>query len=69
MLSAIEPERKYRPLLYSLDLFLPLIDLGYAKEWTPNQRYKITWFYSMIHRYLGVILIPIAILAFLGILK
>ena len=39
MLSAIEPERKYRPLLYSLDLFLPLIDLGYAKEWTPNQRY------------------------------
>jgi len=69
MLATVGTERKYRPLLYSLDLFLPVIDLGYAKDWTPNTRYKITRIYAVVHRYLGLVLIPIAILAFLGILK
>jgi hypothetical protein len=69
MFSLAGTERKYRPLFYSLDLFLPVIDLGYAKKWTPNTRYKIIRIYSVIHRCLGLVLIPIAILAFLGILK
>ncbi len=69
MAAIIETNKRYRPFLYSLDLFLPLVNLGYASIWSPAPEYKITRIYAVIHKYLGLILIPIAILAFLGIIK
>lgn len=69
MTAKTETERKYRPLLYSLDLFLPLVNFGYADEWSPNPQNKIIAFYAVVHRWLGLVLIPLALFLFLGILK
>lgn len=69
MTAKAEAGRKYRPLLYSLDLFLPLVNFGYADAWSPNPENKLIAFYAVIHRWLGLILIPLALLLFLGVLK
>lgn len=66
MVPSIETDKKYRPLFYSLDLFLPFVDFGYAKIWSPAPEYRITKVYSIIHKYLGIILIPLAIIIFLS---
>jgi hypothetical protein len=68
MRPIIETDRRYRPFLYSLDLFLPLVDLGYAKFWEPNPERKLALIYAKIHQYLAWILIPIALLAVAGVL-
>lgn len=69
MAAKIETDKPYKPFLYSLDLFLPIINLGFANVWSPKPENRITKIYAVVHRYLGLILIPIAILAFLGIIK
>jgi hypothetical protein len=42
----------YDPLMYSLDLFLP-IDLSVAKQWEPNPEWRFGWYYSKIQVMLG----------------
>jgi hypothetical protein len=68
MRAVVETDRRYRPFLYSLDLFLPLVDLGYAKRWEPEPGRRFTSIYAKIHQYLAWILIPIALLAIAGLL-
>ncbi len=63
MRSVVETDRRYRPFLYSLDLFLPLVDLGYAKLWKPCSERRFARVYAKIHQYIAWILIPIALLA------
>jgi len=63
MVAVVETDRSYRPFLYSLDLFIPFIDLGYAKAWKPDSERKIASIYSKIHQSLAWVLIPIALLA------
>jgi hypothetical protein len=69
MVTVVEPNHPYRPFLYSLDLFVPLVDLGYAKIWKPSPERKLARIYAKLLRLLAWILIPIAVLAIVGILK
>ena len=63
-----EVKLHYHPLLYSFALFLPYIDLGVAAKWEPNPDNRFTSTYKHIHRLLGWVLMPVALLAFSGIL-
>jgi hypothetical protein len=60
---------KYSPLLYSLDVFAPFIDLKADSMWTPKSNRRWIWFYFVIHRLAGFLLIPIGIAAVTGIVK
>jgi len=58
----------YNPVLYSFALFLPYIDLEIASKWDPKPDRKFAGLYKHIHRLLGWILMPIALLTFGGII-
>ena len=58
----------YNPILYSFALFLPYIDLGIASKWDPKPNRKFAGIYKHVHRLLGWVLMPIALLTFGGIL-
>ena len=58
----------YNPLLYSFALFIPYIDLGIAGKWHPNPENRAASLYKHLHQILGWILMPIALLAFGGVL-
>ena len=65
-----EPDKfapDYNPFLYSLDLFLPIIGLGYAEIWTPNSVRKRV--YKVVHMIIGNLFIPIGLAALTGIIK
>jgi len=59
---------RYNPILYSFALFLPYIDLGIAGKWEPNPDLPGASLYKHIHQILGWVLMPIALLAFGGVL-
>jgi len=69
ILDASPAKPVYNPLLYSFALFLPYIDLGIASKWDPKPERKFAGIYKHIHRLLGWILMPIALLTFGGIIK
>jgi hypothetical protein len=54
---------------YSLELFLPVVDLGVAKDWRPAGKPRWRSTYARIHQLAGWILIPVAIAALTGGLK
>lgn len=62
-------EIPYNPLWYSLDLFLPFIDLGFDDKWLPKPERKWALAYSKIHMLAGWVLIPIGLLTITGIIK
>ena len=59
----------YSRFLYSLDLFIPLIELGLADAWLPMKakRWKRRW--MRIHQIAGWILVPLGLAALGGIVK
>lgn len=61
--------RRYNPLWYSLDLFLPFIDLQAADVWMPSEHSWVRRHYARVHTILGWILIPIGLAAVTGIIK
>lgn len=65
--SAAKPP--YNPVLYSFALFLPYIDLGIASKWDPKPDRKFAGIYKHIHRLMGWVLMPIALLTFGGIIS
>lgn len=66
----IQDESKvYNPVWYSLDLFIPFVDLGAANVWMPAEDSRFRRNYARVHRILGWILIPIGLVAITGILK
>lgn len=69
ILDMSETKPPYNPILYSFALFLPFIDLGIASKWEPRPSRRAAWMYKHIHRLLGWILMPIALLTFSGIIK
>ena len=69
ILDRSEAKPVYNPLLYSFALFLPYIDLDIASKWDPKPERKFAGIYKHIHRLLGWILMPIALLTFGGIIK
>jgi hypothetical protein len=58
----------YNPFLYSFALFLPYIDLEIASKWDPKPDRIFATHYKHVHRLLGWILMPIALLTFGGII-
>jgi len=60
---------RYHPLWYSLDLFLPIIDLGETNVWTPRKDRRAARLYMRFHIILGHLLVPIGLAAWTGIIK
>ena len=64
-----EDKPKYNPYLYSMALFIPFFEFGFDKNWEPKATSTSILVYKQIHRLLGWIVAPIALLAFSGIIK
>jgi hypothetical protein len=60
---------KYSAWWYSLDLFMPVVELHFAQTWIPNPDRWFARNYARIHRFLGWILIPIGLAAVTGLIK
>ncbi len=71
--SVLKPLRSrspnYHAFWYSLDQFVPLIDLKASDEWWPDPLHRFAWHYLVFHKIAGAILIPIARAALGGIVK
>ncbi len=63
------PFKPYHPLWFSLDLFLPFVNLHAAEVWMPRQDQRLRKHYARFHTILGWILIPIALASITGIVK
>ncbi len=64
-----EDKPKFNPYLYSLALFITFFEFGFDKNWEPKATRTTILIYKQIHRLLGWIVAPIALLAFSGIIK
>ena len=60
---------RYYAFWYSLDMFVPLIELDGTKGWVPRPSCRLAWNYLTLHRLIGAILIPLGFAAFSGIVK
>jgi hypothetical protein len=60
---------RYNASWYSLDLFLPIVDLGVANNWVPMKDRRFARNYIYIHKILGALLIPLGLAAVTGIIK
>ncbi|MEP6820421.1 MAG: hypothetical protein ABJA18_12870 [bacterium] len=61
--------RHYSAFWYSLDMFLPFVDLKAADYWEPRMDRQLARTYLRIHILLGWILIPIGLAAISGLVK
>ena len=59
--------KRYNPFLYSLDLFIPIIGLGYAENWTPGT--LLGRIYKPVHVIIGHLFVPIGLAAWTGLIK
>jgi hypothetical protein len=59
----------YCSFWYSLDLFIPLINLHAVEFWTPGNRCRFAKAWMRIHTMAGWILIPIALAALASVIK
>jgi hypothetical protein len=62
-------DRPYSPFWYSLDVFLPFVDLQAAGFWAPRRDRRFARTYVAIHTLLGWILIPIGLAAISGLVR
>lgn len=60
---------RFSAFWYSLELFLPVVDLGVAKSWRPSQQSFPLLTYARIHQLAGWILNPVALAAITGAFK
>ncbi len=68
MASTDEKAPAFSPFWYSLEMFLPIVDLGVAKSWRPRaSSFLVT--YARIHQIAGWVLIPVALAAITGAVK
>ncbi|WP_439636002.1 hypothetical protein [Oceanicaulis sp.] len=78
-LSRVYPD--FNPLLYSLDVFVPVLDLGMDRYWRPNPNHlrpawgetlwmtgSALYWLTILQRFLGAILIAIMVTSFTGLL-
>ena len=61
--------QQYHAFWFSLDAFVPIIDLSINQGWLPKPECRLAWNYLALHRLAGAILIPIGFAAFSGIIK
>jgi hypothetical protein len=57
----VDEAAAYSGFWYSLEMFLPIVDLGVAKGWRPKKVPKWRLWYARVHQLAGWILIPVAI--------
>jgi uncharacterized protein YjbI with pentapeptide repeats len=69
MIRLDKGEKSYRSLWYSLDLFIPFLDLGVSNKWDLSPKATGAMIYKRIHLILGWTLIPIALLSISGYFK
>jgi uncharacterized protein YjbI with pentapeptide repeats len=68
--SANSSVQRFDPVWYSLDTFLPMVDLKYADEWKlTRENNRWPWLYLRFHTLMGWVLIPVALAAISGLLK
>lgn len=60
---------EYNSFRYSLDLFVPGINLEAEKLWQPKKEEYFLLFWRSLHRILGWIIIPIGLVAMTGLVK
>jgi len=65
----MDSSRGYSPFWYSLNLFLPVVDLQSKGVWKPKQEFTFARNYLRVHVLLGWILVPIIVAALSGIIK
>ena len=65
--DAARYQNKYCLFLYTLDLFVPIISLGYKDTWTPKT--LGSRIYKPIHIIIGNLLVPIGLAAWVGLIK
>jgi hypothetical protein len=63
------PARVFSPFWYSLDIFVPILSLGVAKNWRPKEEYRLLYFYSKFLSLIGLIFISAMVGALTGTLK
>lgn len=68
IMDTSEAKPVYNPILYSLVLFIPFIEFEIESKWEPKGSRVFASYYKYIHRILGWILLPIALLTFGGII-
>ena len=59
----------YGGFWYSLDLFLPIIELGEREKWNPKDDRPLAIFYKRVHAMIGHLFVPIGLAAWTGIIK
>lgn len=59
----------FSPIWYSLDLFVPILSLGEAKNWNPKQGFRLLRFYSRFLSLIGLIFVSAMAGALTGTLK
>jgi hypothetical protein len=67
--EAARYQGRYRPIWYSISLFMPIIDLPDKKIWMPQSDRRLRRLYMRVHIILGYLLIPIGIAAWTGLIK
>ena len=61
--------KRYSPVWYTIDLFLPILSLGDAEIWTPRDDRRWANLYKRVHIICGHLLVPIGLAAWAGIIK
>lgn len=64
-----DANQPYYPLLYSLDLFIPFVDLRYKNIWRPKPASRFRYIYMRAHTFLGWIIVPWLIAYWTGLVK
>jgi Pentapeptide repeats (9 copies) len=65
----MDPPRVYNSFWYSLNLFLPVVDLQAKDVWKPKSQFVFARNYLRVHVLLGWILVPIILAALSGLIK
>jgi hypothetical protein len=60
---------RYFSPFYSIDLFVPVINMYWTKDWMPKKEYKFVNIWMFIHAVLGWLLVPFALAVWSGIIK
>lgn len=69
MVGLVETNQAYNSFLFSLDLFLPVSNLGFKNTWIPKPKRWFARAYFWIHRSVAWFHIPIAVLSVFGIIR
>ncbi|MBN2311421.1 MAG: hypothetical protein JXR94_20760 [Candidatus Hydrogenedentes bacterium] len=67
--AAAESPAFYNGLLFSVDAYVPLVDLRMAKAWAPGRECCLRHWYLVFHTMAGWILVPVCLVALTGKIK